>query len=370
MASSVPALTSPAAPAAPSGPDLVRAADVAELFGTRGYPSVSLLMDTTPAPRMLPADVARLAALHEEVLSSIESDPLLQRGEVRAALDGQVRAAARGATNRGLALFANHDVQRTLRLAVPVPTRAYVRRAFVTRDLVRTMHRTPPYLLLHLTEHEARLHRGAGDHLEPVPARAFPVAGHGDDAHLARVDTALAAARRGHPSPLVLAGSSALLSRFQQRSTQLHRLAGTMSGTDAGDATTMSVVAGQLIATYLSSREQEAMALLEDTTQVAPSRLTRGLARCWWAVHHGKPEMLVVEEGYSCPAYVDGAAVTVTLAPDGTPPPGVRPVGSYRPDLVDELIATVVARGGWVAFARDGLLADHGGVALVVAETR
>lgn len=367
-APALPVLSTSRAAREPRRPDLVDAADVAELFGVRGYPSVSLLMDTTPAPRMLPADVARLAALQEEVLAVMERDPLLHRGDVRRRLETQVREAARGATSRGLAVFTNHVVQRTLRLAASVPRRAVVQRAFVTRDLVRTMHRTPPYLLLHLTGTQARLYRGAGDHLETAPDAAFPVPGDGGDAHLDRVDEALAAARRRHPSPVVLAGSSALLSRFRSRSTQLHRLAGTMSGSDTGAPATMSVVAAQLIATYLASREQEALALLADTAQTTPTRVARGLARCWWVVHHGRPQMLVVEEGYACPAYVDGSGVAVTLAPDGSLPTGVRPVGTYHPDLVDDLIATVVARGGWVAFARDGMLAEQGGVALVVAD--
>lgn len=35
-------------------------------------------------------------------------------------------------------------------------------------------------------------------------------------------------------------------------------------------------------------------------------------------------------------------------------------------DLVDELIELVLDRGGWVALARDGSLADHDRVALTV----
>src|SRR5665647_2399122 len=44
------------------------------LQALEAYPAVSLLMSTTPAPKMLAADVARLAGLAREAERRLESD--------------------------------------------------------------------------------------------------------------------------------------------------------------------------------------------------------------------------------------------------------------------------------------------------------
>jgi hypothetical protein len=69
--------------------------------------------------------------------------------------------------------------------------------------------------------------------------------------------------------------------------------------------------------------------------------------------------MLVVEEGFFHPARISADGDFLTPADDVEHPDVID-------DAVDELIELVIQRGGWVAFAEDGALADHDRVALTV----
>ncbi len=69
--------------------------------------------------------------------------------------------------------------------------------------------------------------------------------------------------------------------------------------------------------------------------------------------------MLAVEEGFTYPARLSPDGDFLTPADDVSHPDVVD-------DVVDELIETVLLRGGWVAFVPDGALAEHGRVALAL----
>jgi hypothetical protein len=79
----------------------------------------------------------------------------------------------------------------------------------------------------------------------------------------------------------------------------------------------------------------------------------------WLAARRERVEMLAVEEGLFFPARLSADGDVLTPATDVEHP-------DVLDDAVDELIETVLARGGWVALVRDGGLAAHGGVAVTL----
>jgi hypothetical protein len=79
----------------------------------------------------------------------------------------------------------------------------------------------------------------------------------------------------------------------------------------------------------------------------------------WLASRQERPEMLLVEEGMSYPARITTDGDWIAPAADVEHPDVVD-------DAVDELIETVLARGGKVTLVADGRLAPHDGVALTV----
>lgn len=357
---------------------------VTSLQALRGYPAVSLLMTTTPAPRMLPDDVARLAGLARQAQRRLEAEALpAVRRTVLSPLADLVAEAGRGPTTAAIGLFASAATSTAVRLPVPVSDRVVIDPTFATRDLVRALHRTPRHVVLALSLDEARLFDGMGEDLRPAPVRTFPRTAPGTAPAPGRgqvqqsesrrqrnvqpqqrrpffqdVDRALGAYLRLHPAPLVLVGTERVLAEFRQVSSHLSRLAGCVHG-GLLTAPTSDLVARirPVLTDYLHSRQQEALDLLDRRT--GAKRTVSGIESAWLAAQAERPEMLAVEEGYFFPARLDDGGGLLTAASDVDHPEVID-------DAVDELIEMVLRRGGWVAVVDDGRLAGHDRVALTL----
>ena len=349
-----------------------------------GYPAVSLLLSTTPAPQMLPQDAARLTGLAREAQRRLEMEALPGvQGTVLTPLADLVDEASRGPTAEAVAVYASAGFTALIHLPLPVSDRVVVDPTFATRDLVRALHRTPRHVVLALSMREARLFDGLGTELHPAPVRAFPrtASGPGTAAssrpdplpgaassrtiHLEDrrsfyrgVDQALGAYLKVSPAPLVLVGTEHVLAEFRQVSRNLSRLAGCVHGSLVTAPTAdLAPRIHRVLLDYLRSRQREALDLLE--RRASTGRVASGIRSAWLAARVERPEMLAVEEGYFYPARLDAAGDLLSPATDIEHP-------DVLDDAVDELIETVLRRGGWVALVEDGALAGHDRTALTL----
>jgi hypothetical protein len=358
--------------------DHLSARDVATLVESAGWPSVTLVLDTTVADRMTQRDAARLSELVDEAGRRLAARSTPQRSDLMSGLRAVVRDAARKPTAHGIAVFVNRTVQRAYRLPGPVAAQAVVEETFRTRDLLQTLHRTPPHLLLVLEPTFAQLYRVYADTLLPLSEQGFPVQlaaptqgwlPSGDDLLddlIVTVDRALAAARDRYPAPVIVAGHPEPVTRLVRRSRNLHRLAGVLTGPELGTLPHLYLAARASLEEYLASRQDEALLLLEERLRDQSASVHGGIESAWReAAGPHVPEMLLVEAGYHFPAVVDSRGVRRL---DWLRAPEAAPEGSHT-DLVDDLIELVIERGGWVAFAADGALEAHGRVALVTKES-
>lgn len=342
------------------------------LQGMQAYPSVSLLVNTQPGPRLDADGAARLAALATEAIVRLGREPDPGAPAVAAvedalsrlleALDEDPDAAVPGPVDRSLALFFSQVHASRVDLPVDVVERSVVDPTFATRDLVRGLHRTPRHVVLVLDHAEARLYDGHAGALVPVPG-IFPrtdprsVADRPARLEFLRdVDEALGAYLRLHPAPLVIAGPEPTLSSFRWASRNTARLAGAIATTTAvTDVDDLRSRIRAVIEAYLLSRQAEALELLAKRRQ--ERRAVLGLQDAWTAARRLNPEMLAVEQGYFVPARLtdgpgeDGGGDVVMPATDVHAPDVID-------DLVDELIELVIDRGGWVALLPDGTLPD------------
>ena len=352
--------------------DALQAADVAQLVQAAAWPSVTLLLDTTPAGRMVARDAERLQHLLDDAERQLTANHVTG-SQIRRDLRSLVGEARSGATGRGLVVLVSQAVQRVYLLPAPVTSCAVVEHTFRTRDLVLTLHRTPPYLLLVLHPMSAQLYRGYGDTLVPLTDPGFPaqhalhqlgaLAGGEDrlEEFLGRVDRSLRRARLRHPAPIVVAGDRSVVTNFVRRSRNLDRLAGVVTDPALGTVELYAAIR-RSFEEYLLSREEEAHLVLEGARSIAPTTVHSGVRACWEAAQSPLlPATLLVEEGLTFPAVVDERGVRRL---DYLRAPEVAPPGVHS-DLVDDLIEVVIDRGGWVAFTRNGRLAEHGRVALV-----
>lgn len=223
----------------------------------------------------------------------------------------------------------------------------------VSPRMRRALRRTPPHLVLVLHAGCAHLYHGYADTLVPMSGHGFPVEHDvpaldplesGDDRlerFLDRVDVAFGHARREHPSPMVLAGSWKVVTAFADRSENLYRLAGVVTGSSAETMTGLYAASKNVVEQYLLSREVEALWTLQQAQEARPDTVSFGVAACREAARRCRPVMLALEEGL------------VGSSPD--------PVS----DSVHDLIDRVMDEGGWVALVRDDALGHGRRIALV-----
>ena len=354
---------------------------VLRLQGARSYPSVSILMNTRPAATMHQTDRTRLRGLARQVAERIaaEDDGSDAHQHLLHELDRVIDAAAGDPTGTAVALFVNASTSLRLMLPVEVVDRAVVDPTFATRDLVRAMHRTPRHTVLVLSERQAQLYEGVFGTLRAAPGRRFPLERERDartpkgrhpdrprlrdaaaTAFLRDVDEALGAHLAARPMPVIVVGPAKLLTMFTGLSRHLGRLAGTVTGNLAGaPLDQLAERIRPVVESYLRSRESEALGLLDRRT--GEGRSVSGMAAAWLAARRERPEMLAVEEGLFVPARLSADGDHLTPADDIDHPDVID-------DLVDELIETVMHRGGWVALVSDGALREHDGVALTVLD--
>ncbi|MDO8119807.1 hypothetical protein Q6346_00595 [Isoptericola sp. b490] len=364
------------APAEPPDPALVL-----RLQAARSYPSVSVLMSTRPGAAMHQTDRTRLRALTREVALRLaaEDGGAEEHRYLLHELEQIADAAVLEATGAALGIFVNASTAVRVVLPLPVADRVVVDPTFATRDLVRAMHRTPRHSVLVLSQRHAQLYEGVVGGLRPAPGHRFPLERDRGDARprgrhpdrprlheaeatafLRDVDAALGAHLAARPMPLVVVGPARLLALFTDGSRNLARLAGTVVGNLGGlPLDELATRIRPVVEAYLRSREAEALALLERRT--GEGRTVSGMAAAWLAGRHERPEMLAVEEGLYVPARLSPDGDHLTPADDVDHPDVID-------DLVDELIETVLHRGGWVALVSDGALRDHDGVALTVLD--
>jgi hypothetical protein len=353
------------------------AAQITTLQQVREYPAISVLLTTTPAAELTPADALQLAALAAQAVDRVRTElqPAAAAPAVRR-LHHLVDQDRRGPTSHALALYASAGTESLIRLPVAVRDRAVVDPTFATRDLVRALHRTPRHLVLALNSGHARLFDAAADTLLPALTSAFPLhadrpassnsrgradrparASDTDDLDFyRRVDAALGTYLRLHPAPLVLVGADHTTAAFRRISTNCTRLAGVVRGNlTHADTTELTTRIRAVLDTYLHRRRDEALTLIDQ--RMSAGRVASGMPAAWLAARTHRPEVLAVDESLYYPARLSDDGDTLTPAHDVDHPDVID-------DAVDELIETVLIRGGWIAFTQPGALAHHHGVAL------
>jgi len=346
---------------------LLRWRTIADLTVAPGYPCISVLVPTTPAPRMLDSDRHLMTALVSQAESELDSHELPARGRLLADLRDLAHQVADEPAESGQALYVSLAIRRSFVLPISVTPRAVVEPTFATRDLMRALHATPPHLILTLDAESAHLFHAQGTRMTPVAsiskgtetAQHLPTAQAptlATDTFLAEVDYQLGQHRLAFPSPLVLAGPEALLATFTERSGHLERLAGQLD--TAGYPTPADVLRGSSIALekYLISRQHSALALVRETLERDPQRVATGIEEVLLECRRRPPLMLAVETSFTVPG--EHSATPLAQRDDINRPSRVH-------DLVDDLIEIVIHRGGLIALVDDGALGEHQHVALV-----
>jgi hypothetical protein len=352
-----------------------------ELQDVHTYPCLTITMPThrtSPDNRQDPIRVKNLVTEATNRLlgefSKREVAPILDR------LETLVAAIDYRHTLDGLVLAVNRDMAREYVLPFELSERVVVDDSFFIRDLVHAYNRTRRYWVLALSEQLTRLYLATREHLEEVTMGGFPMhlTGPGADAPLPggpgvnksryrderhrqffrTVDRALDPFMTEDPLPLTLAGVGRHQAFFREVSSYRNEILATLDGNyDHLTAHDLGRLIWPVVREAFVDRRRAVLDQLE--TAAGQHRAASTLGEVWRHARLGRGALLIVEEGYHEPARITDVGL-LDLQVGDPKAPGVLD------DAVDEVMTTVLTKGGRVVFVEDGELAVHGRIALIL----
>lgn len=355
--------------------------DIQRLQSIRGYPLVSILLPThrtSPDNRQDPIRVRNLVAEAKKRLlaESPQRDVALVLQRIEALAD---QIDYRYVLD-GLALFACSDFAAKFHLPFTVKERVVIGEAFAMRDLVFALNRSARYWVLVLSEDSTRLYKGWRDSLIEVTDGGFPIRREGPGAtepmpdrfgtslsayederfrqFFRQVVAAFSAVTAEDELPAVVAGIERYLAYFNNVSQNLSRVVAALTGShDKTSAHELAASAWPLIGNHLAQGRQAALDALG--VAVGARQSASGIGEVWRLAQEGRGAVLLVEEDFHYPARLDPGGMTLIPVDDPT-------ALDVMEDAVDDLIQTVLAKGGRVVFASNGSLAAHQRIALIL----
>lgn len=355
--------------------------DLQLLQSMRGYPALSILLPTHrtfPENRQDPIRVKNLVRQAVERLVAQfpkrEVEPLLKR------LEALVAEIDYNYALDGLALFVNQDITGKFYLPFPLQERVVLDQTFATRDLVYALNRSPRYWVLALGEQPARLFEGAREMLVEITGNGFPMSyegpgtteplpgGFGIEKSAYRderrrqffreVDAALGQITAAEALPLILVGLDRNQAFFNEVTAHQNLIAATLVGShDKTPAHQLANLVWPLMQAHTRRERQEILKAL--STALGDGKYAAGIISVWRMAQEGRGAILLVEEGFHYPARVEADGLQLTPADDPTAPAVIA-------DAVDELIETVLLKGGRVVFFQDGVLDAHQRIAMIL----
>ena len=341
--------------------------DPATAASARSYPSISLLVGVDDPGSWR----ARLSTLRDQAVARLVSEfgPEVDRALLER-LDAAVEQAEAPSGARGLAVFVSGRTATVRSLDTDVRDRVVVDDTFATRDLVAGDLRSPKCWILALSLDDPRLVFGSGRHLRPVALTLNDTHDHPSsrrdrrgrdrsdvtDAKRTRrfraIDQALNDPLHTNSYPLLVVGAEPTLSRFLRTTRHIRRVEGTVRRAPDRSLDALAAATKPALDELLAERRVEGLAALDRA--VSKGTAASGIEPVWRAARRARG-LLLVEDSYEQPARVAlGGGLIVT--DDPTPPDVID-------DAVDDVIETVLARGGQVEFVHDGALTIHDRIA-------
>ena len=336
---------------------------LAELQRLSCYPSITILQDTrmshaSGSRASVDDDVTMLTHLVDLVDRRLDGDvPDEQRQQLVATIMDLVKECSTQPPTRSLAICVSPQHQAVVRLGTEVRSRVIIDDTFATRDMVADVNRTAGYRVITVSDHKARLLLGDRTRLVEEHRGTWPL--HRDEdqslAQWARaVGHAVNSEQREFPLPVVVAGVDRTVRELLKLDSL--RPIGTIPGNhDRTGWADLFKLTWPIVEEWME-RDLERAKVRLDAARTA-HRFAGGLNEVWELAQDGRVELLVVERDHAVSARIrDGR---LEQAADVWAPDVVD-------DAVDELIETVLNKGGEAIIVPNGNLshADRVGAVL------
>ena len=354
--------------------------EIQEIQGYKLYPSITITMPTHRTSPANQQDVIRLKNLAQQAVDQLLKE--FKKREVQGLLD-KLDQMVRDVDHRynldGLKLFLSAEYANIFHLPFTLGERVVIQDNFFTRDLVYAMNRTPRYWVLSLSEKPTRLYEGSLDTLVEIKGEGFPMEHTGpggaaalpggfgvnksayrDERHrqfFRKVDAAFRPFVLDDPLPLAVVGVDRFQSFFNEVSAHSNRILTTVMGShDKTSPSNLAKLVWPPVKEKLAEERQRVFGELEKA--VGERKTASTVGEVWRIANQGRGLKLVVEEDFHYTARLDDKGA---LQPADDPS-----AAGVIADAVDEIIETVLRKGGSVVFTDNGTLEKHGRIALIL----
>ena len=332
-------------------------ATLADLQRRSGYPSITVLFNTTPGTTLTAAERTTARRLIDHAQRRLTGDVTDELTATLIARLGQLLDEQDAAqSTRAIGLFVSTDYAAVVRLGRTVEERVIIDDTFATRDLVADLNRTARYRVVTLSEQKIRLLIGDRTRLVEERTDTWPMLRGGQSATSWIRDIAhrLREENTQKPLPTVIAG----VDRTVRRSIipELFDPIGFIPGNhDRTGWVELHHAVWPLVSDWLRADGHRAIDALNRARSAC--RFAAGIDEIWPLATEGRIDTLVVEDRYAVAArIVEGH---LERADDRDAPDVID-------DIIDETIEAVLRCNGRVVIVVDDELVAHDRIAAVL----
>ena len=328
-----------------------------DLQRRNGYPSITVLLNTTPGVTLTAGErdtAQRLIEHAEHRLTGDVSDEIAATLVARLGrlLDDQSTEES----SRAIGLFVSTDHVAAVRLGRRVEERVVIDDTFATRDLVADLNRTARYRVVTISEQKTRLLIGDRARLVEVRTDTWPMlrGGQSSTSWIRDMAVQLREENTQTPLPTVIAG----VDRTVRRGVvpELFDTIGFISGNhDRTGWAELHHAVWPLVSDWLRADGHRAVEALNRARSAC--LFAGGIDEIWPLAVDGRVATLVVEDRYAIAARIVNGQLE--HADDREAPDVID-------DIVDETIEAVLRHDGTAVIVADGELAAHDRIAAVL----
>ena len=368
----------------------MRKEDLKALQGKFEAPCISINIPTHRVSSEKQQDYIRLKNAVKKVSETLNSQ--YDKKQVKPLIDKMEQILEELDYSRlleGLGIFLSPDIEKIVHLPFPVEEKTIIDDTFEVRDLLLAMNKLIDYQLLLLNEDQVRFFRGKGTNIREYKDEQFPayfdkneyeyqkanfvnpatnsIQGTIEKANveqkkinhfLAQVDEKLKSYLNSN-IPLFIMGDRNIIGEYDGLTKHKNHIKGRITGNYQHLAAHEIADKAQIeLNRYLDEQRDKALKQLEE--EVGFDRVSSGLANVYKDAVEGKGSVLLVEKGYSQPAYLDENNYKLYVDPEDTT--GLKKMN----DAVDDVMEEIVNKNGEVKFVDNGKLHKYGRIAMIL----
>ena len=349
---------------------------------------VSIIIPTsrTSPDRRVDSEVLQKSINHSKFILSKKNLPVGVYDSMSTAIDRLAIQVDPIHAMDGLGLFVSPDMTRLVHFPFPVKEKVVVDKTFETRDLYYLEQFAKPYYVLKLNKNEASLFLlETGTLAREITNTHFPMR-NTNEYEYARpsIGTSFGYARKGFEkdksmmnkirqepffkeieqnvlaytkaTDLLIAGSKTILSNFESATDNRLKIKARI----IGSFKEKNELFEKARSTYFECKQHEIQTLIDSLDElVGMKKVTSGIHDVWADCIAGKGEVLLVEKDFRKVGYTlqNGHQVSLSV-----------PLFKHDtiPDVVDQIIETIIDKGGKVVFTEVHQLEKYEQIALIL----